>query len=89
MFCNHLIHTAFSWWCFLLSFQTNYIVSNYDEAWTYEYFFAEPVPARYVRFIADQVDDSKCLFGLTLTGCTLGKQPVTRYLLQATKEIYS
>ena len=61
----------------LCRIQTTYIESNHDEAWKYDFYFAEPVPARYVQFVAEEVDDSKCMFGLTLTGCTLGMEAIS------------
>ncbi|CAH3036859.1 unnamed protein product [Porites lobata] len=51
----------------------DYIVSNNEEAWVYHYYFSEPIPARFVQFSADQSEDSQCLYGLTLSGCTLVK----------------
>lgn len=47
-------------------------MSNNEEAWVYHYYFSEPVPALYVQFSADQSEGSQCLYGLTLSGCTLG-----------------
>ena len=56
-----------------LFLQSSNIESNSEGAWRAHYFFPEPVVARFMRFNADQVKDSKCLNDLVVSGCTLGK----------------
>ncbi|KAJ7340309.1 hypothetical protein OS493_003042 [Desmophyllum pertusum] len=56
-----------------VNMKSSYIQSNYEDAWQYHYFFPEPVVARFMQFIADQVGESMCLDGLAVSGCTVAE----------------
>ncbi|XP_078347668.1 uncharacterized protein LOC144632802 isoform X2 [Oculina patagonica] len=54
-----------------VNMKSTYIQSNYEDAWQYHYFLPEPVFARFMRFTADEVENSKCLNDLVVGGCTV------------------
>ena len=47
--------------------------SSSEDARKAHYFLPEPVIARFMRFTADQVNNSRCLSDLVVSGCTVGK----------------
>ena len=68
-FCVHWKPHILFW--FVL--QSSNIKSKSEDTRQAHYFFSEPVVARFMRFTAEQVKDSKCLSDLVVSGCTVGK----------------
>ena len=71
-FCVHWKPHSLFW--FVL--QSSNIESKSEDTRQAHYFFSEPVVARFMRFTAEQVKDSKCLSDLVVSGCTVGNAQV-------------